>query len=461
MKYLLNLLILFSICSIAQVPTPSSTASASSGPYWTKSGTTDYALYDAKGNRLSNVMDLKYLKTDTLGVMDKTNRTIYLLADFKEAADGSKGEAVVLASGVGPNFYFTNPYSFAFYVDDKSRTGPFCNIEGNYIYYVAENETTYKLPEIRKFSGWGAKTSEKLPYSKTHTYWYRDAENSQYGVIKEGKTIDYSKVKPEKDENDMIVKVDGVPTYRLPGYYTMASFVFNPVKMITDGNGSTTSTEIIECVRGDCQNGFGKFQYENGYYDGFWVDGMKNGYGLYSWNGIGDYIGNWVNDQMEGYGIFTGENDDTIKGIFRNGKLNGIGVTKTGDKWEQGIFNEGKLETAYTFISTNNDSGCTAGDCQDKYGRYKWSNGDSYTGFFRNGNMYLGTYTFASGDKYSGMFNNENKYHGLGRFWFKDGTYYGGQWLDGKYNGRGYLKNADKSLLIGQWKEGELVKSLD
>lgn len=458
MKFITTLFLILSISLQAQVPAPRSTQSTNSGLYWTKSGDYDYTLYGENGNKLTNVKDLKYLSTDTLSVLDKNARDIYLLEDFKNASDGASGKAVILKRNVGVNFYITNPYSFSFYVNDMAKTGPFCNIGGSYIYYVAENSSTYKLPDIRKFSNWGANSAEKLPYSEVNTYWYRDAANKEYGIIKEGKTLDYSKVTPEKDGNDMVIKVNGVKTYRLRGYYTMASFVYTPVELYTPSREETVTTG---CVKGDCQNGWGKYQYDNGFYEGFWIDGMKNGYGLYGWNDTGDYIGNWMNDQMDGYGVYTADNDDLIKGIFRNGQLNGIGVTKTGEKWEQGIFNDGNLQSAQAFSSTGNDSGCTAGDCQDKYGRYKWSNGDAFTGFFRNGNMYIGTYTFSNGDKYSGMFNNENQYHGMGRFWFKNGTYYGGQWLNGKYSGRGYYKEKDKSPMIGQWKEGELVKSMN
>ncbi|NNK53272.1 MAG: hypothetical protein HKO97_01805 [Flavobacteriaceae bacterium] len=458
MKFMVTLFLALSISLQAQVPAPRSTQSTNTGPYWTKSGDYDYTLYDGNGNKLTNVKDLKYLSTDTLSVLDKNARDIYLLADFKNASDGSSGKASILQKNVGTNFYITNPYSFSFFVDDTARTGPFCNIEGSYIYYVSEEGSTYRLPDIRKFSNWGSNTAEKLSYTAINTYWYRDADNKEYGIIKEGKTLDYSKVTPEKDGNDMVITVSGVKTYRLPGYYTMASFVYKPVEMYTPAREETVSTG---CVKGDCQNGWGKYQYDNGYYDGFWLDGMKNGYGLYRWNDTGDYIGNWANDQMEGYGVYTADNDDSIKGVFRNGQLNGIGVTKTGDKWEQGIFNDGNLESKHTFYSTGNDTGCTAGDCQDKYGRYKWSNGDSFTGFFRNGNMYIGTYKFANGDKYSGMFNNDNQYHGMGRFWFNNGAYYGGQWLNGKYSGRGYYSEKDTSPKVGQWKDGELVKSLN
>ena len=64
---------------------------------------------------MQNTKDLKYLDTDSLGVLDQKNRDVYLLADFKNASSGTSGEAVIIARNVGKNFYLTNPYSFAFF----------------------------------------------------------------------------------------------------------------------------------------------------------------------------------------------------------------------------------------------------------------------------------------------------------------------------------------------------------
>ncbi|MCH7784766.1 MAG: hypothetical protein IIB06_05035 [Bacteroidetes bacterium] len=44
--------------------------------------------------------------------------------------------------------------------------------------------------------------------------------------------------------------------------------------------------------------------------------------------------------------------------------------------------------------STTINNDCVSGDCKNKYGRMKWSNSDSFTGFFKNGNMFMGTYLF-------------------------------------------------------------------
>lgn len=458
MRLILTFLLLALTTVYAQVPTPRTTG-APSGLYWVKSGETTYSLYDASGKRLNDLQNLKYLGTDTLSVLDKSERAIYLLADFKEAKKGDTGKALPLKKNVKSNFYITNPNSFAHYVNDNYVNGPFCNIEGSYVCFVEEEQATYYLPDIRKFDDWGSKNTKELADSPENTYWYRDVAKGQYGIIKEGKTLDYSNIDSEKEGNDLIISVSGVRTYRLRGYYTMASYVFKPVDVYRD-QAAASSTKKTGCVQGDCQNGWGKYQYDNGHYDGFWKDGLKNGYGLYKWPDTGKYIGNWVNDIMEGYGVYIAENKDNIIGTYADGKLNGRGLTVTGETWEQGLFSAGKLVNAYSFEKTGKDIGCTQGNCQNKYGRFQWDNGDSFVGFFKGGNMYMGTYTFANGDRYSGMFNAQNQFEGMGRFFFSEGAYYGGQWLDGKYSGRGYYHDKDLKQQIGIWEQGTLIKSM-
>ncbi|NND61766.1 MAG: hypothetical protein HKN48_01090, partial [Flavobacteriaceae bacterium] len=192
---------------------------------------------------------------------------------------------------------------------------------------------------------------------------------------------------------------------------------------------NTSTSTNNDCVSGDCQNGWGKKNFEYGYYEGFWKNGVRHGYGLFDWDTSGKYIGFWVNDKLSGYGCYLGTEKNLI-GEYRDGSMNGVGYTHElkNDKWVRGEFRNYLVSEEYDFYDNKINSGCIAGDCQNKYGRYKWSNGDMFTGFFRNGKMYMGTYSFASGDKYEGMFNSSNQFHGEGRFFFKDGAYYGGQW---------------------------------
>ncbi|TDI71895.1 MAG: hypothetical protein E2O83_03250 [Bacteroidetes bacterium] len=72
----------------------------------------------------------------------------------------------------------------------------------------------------------------------------------------------------------------------------------------------------------------------------------------------------------------------------------------------------------------------------------------------------MGTYKFSGGGKYSGMFNSDNEFHGMGRYFFEDEAYYGGDWKNGKYHGRGYYHNENLVKQIGEWSNGTLVRSM-
>lgn len=446
--------------ALGQVPTPQGTA-GSSGPGWSKTAGEQFVLRDANGNQRNNTLDLKYLGTDSLAVLDRDTRTLYLLNDFKNASTGANGTTTVLSSYVGSNFYITTPYAFAFYLDDVSITGPFVNIKGSYYYYVEEQDATFLLPDIRKFPSWGAQTARKLDYSVGNVYWYRDVANGEYGLFEKGDTIDYDRASTRKDGNDLIILIDNIETYRLPDYYSAASFDIKPAVQYNAFSDVSTNSSGTGCVSGNCNDGWGKYVYEGEqYYDGFWQGGKRHGYGLYKWPGSGKYIGSWNNDQMRGYGVYIADNNDNIIGWYENGNLNGLGITVSGEDWKQGIFSNGNVSTAYSYYSNNVDTGCTAGDCQSKYGKFVWSNGDQFIGFWKNGSMHMGTYTFASGDKYSGMFNSSNQFDGMGRFFFQDGAYYGGMWKNGQYHGTGYYHNKDLVSQIGEWANGSLVRSM-
>lgn len=422
---------------------------------WSKVSTLEYKLWDAEGESITKKKQLSSLRTDTLVFLDRNARNIYLLPDAEDAANNDTGKMTVLARDIGSDFYITNKYSFNTYIDDVSYSGKFVNISGNYIYYLAEFDRTFFHDGIRSFDNWGAKTITELPVSPENTYWFRNAEKQSYGLIQKGVIMDYSNITSESEDDDLIIKLNGQKKYRLPGYYTVASFIIKPVELYTNEDSNAASG----CVSGNCNDGWGTWKYEGGYYEGFWLNGTRQGYGMYVWDDVGKYIGNWDNDTMNGYGVYLANNDDNIVGEYRNGKLNGYGYKVINDKWEYGKYTDGDRTTAFDYYRNNVEVGCTSGDCVDKYGYYVWENGDRFAGFFKNGKRYLGTYTFADGNKYSGMFNEAGQYHGTGRFFFSDGSYYGGEWKNGKYEGVGYFHDAEKKRRMGEWSEGVLVKS--
>jgi hypothetical protein len=221
-------------------------------------------------------------------------------------------------------------------------------------------------------------------------------------------------------------------------------------------------TPALKCVSGDCVNGWGKWEFNNGYYEGFWENGKKSGYGLYKWDEFGIYVGFWLNDTMEGYGSYEDENGKVIAGMYSNGKLNGFGEESTKDNiYNRGIYKDHTLVTPYDFYTNENEVGCTAGNCENSYGRYEWDNGDIFTGFFKNSIPHLGIYEFYDGNIYNGMFNASGQFHGQGRFFYADKSgYYGGEFSNGNFNGKGYYHDKDYNTKIGVWENGKLVKQL-
>lgn len=447
--------------SWAQVPSPMSTQNSSTSSNtitWERTSSTDYNLYSKSGSKINSILDLTQLSTDTLAVLDTQSRSIYLLPDYESTSVGIRKDAYTLKTGVSRDFYITNPYSYKTYVNDESYSPEVTNVSGSYVAYVAELGKTYLEKDIRAFPSWGAMDLIPLGEAPEDTFWYRDREKKEYGIIAKGETIDYDRISSRFDGDDLVIDYDGNPKYRLVDYKLTSSFTYKPVTLENGSSGTSavSSTSSTGCTRGDCDSGFGRYDYDNGYYDGFWSGGLKNGYGLYSWNDGGTYVGNWTDDKMTGYGVYTAANDDLIKGEFSNGNLTGIGVTRTGDEWKQGTWTGGTQNAVYNFYGNDVDTGCTIGDCQDKYGKMVWSNGDTYVGFFKNGTMRIGTYSFADGSKYSGEFNSQGQFHGMGRFWFANDDYYGGQWANGKYDGRGYYSFAETGeKQIGRFVNGQ------
>ncbi len=232
------------------------------------------------------------------------------------------------------------------------------------------------------------------------------------------------------------------------------------IPQTTTQNNNNTST--LGCLSGNCNNGWGKWQYENGEYEGFWVNGKRTGYGLYNWKTEGSYVGFFNENKLEGYGSYENKEGLIKRGIYTGGMLNGLGEQVTKDKkWDQGTYTNHNLTKSEPFNSNNVSTGCLAGNCTDGYGQFKWANGDLFTGFFKAGKQHLGTYTFSTGDAYYGLFNSNGQMHGQGRLIFKDGSYYGGEFKNGTYNGRGYFYDKNKIKKIGVWTNGTLTQSLN
>lgn len=167
-----------------------------------------------------------------------------------------------------------------------------------------------------------------------------------------------------------------------------------------------------QCLEGDCQNGLGTLQLENGSkYVGDFKKGLPNGRGtIYLANG-NRYNGDWAAGVREGMGVYTLVSGDVYTGAFKQNRFNGQGTM--------------------TFSSGDKYTGNWENDRPNGQGIYVFKNNDRYEGNFKNGSFDgKGAIIYASGDKYIGEWR-QNKRHGKGKLVQSDGTVVEGTWNNG------------------------------
>ncbi|MDO6855249.1 hypothetical protein Q4599_16775 [Cellulophaga lytica] len=120
--------------------------------------------------------------------------------------------------------------------------------------------------------------------------------------------------------------------------------------------------------------------------------------------------------------------------------------------------------TSYKPKLTNSNSqnikykaGCIYGDCKGGYGIYKYSNGDSYKGYFKNSKRHgFGDYLWGN-IHYSGNWENGNR-SGYGNFYKQEiNTLYVGEWKNNLISGYGFRINSNLSVDRGLWQSGKIV----
>lgn len=105
-------------------------------------------------------------------------------------------------------------------------------------------------------------------------------------------------------------------------------------------------------------------------------------------------------------------------------------------------------------FQSSNAQTCLEGNCINGNGKFKFKNGDIYTGSFSNGKMNgKGSLIYINGDVYNGQFINGVR-AGFGSFTFENGAVFNGAF---KQNvGKGKLKDVFNNSIVGNLTEGNL-----
>lgn len=177
--------------------------------------------------------------------------------------------------------------------------------------------------------------------------------------------------------------------------------------------------------------------YSNGdVYEGEFHKGKCSGSGVYYYYMSGRYEGNWIDGMYDGYGVETWVKGSRYRGQYRQGLRHGLGVYRfyTGDVYA-GEWSSGRSH------------GCGVHSCED---------GSRYAGEFKWGVKHgHGYYRFRNGDAYAGEYFAD-KMHGFGVYSFANGHKYEGSWHEGKRQGFGVYTFRNGDTRSGHWQNGVL-----
>lgn len=204
-----------------------------------------------------------------------------------------------------------------------------------------------------------------------------------------------------------------------PSYTYMGDFK-NGVK---EGEGKLTykkSKYYIGQFHNDLFHGKGKFQFANGdVYKGEWRKGKKNGKGNYIFSNLDSYEGEFANGQINGKGTLITKAGEIKEGTWSNGQL----VLTDANPSSQ--FDDNNSVPAITGHELKD---CSKQYCDDTIGKYLYKDGSIYIGEFVDGQPTgEGTCNYANGSTYTGGWKNHGP-HGEGLMTFDSGRKFNGVW---------------------------------
>ena len=199
------------------------------------------------------------------------------------------------------------------------------------------------------------------------------------------------------------------------------------------------------------QGEFKRIEIDGDLFEGYFLNGKKNGRGKYIWANGNVYDGNWVDGKCTGKGRITWSSGASFDG-----------------EWKDNQMSEGK----YSFADGSVYEGSFKNGKYDGYGKRIYKDGEKYEGQWQSGSRNgKGVYTWADGDVYDGEWKDDKRC-GVGRMvmYGKAGPdalnagevfikySYDGEWLDNREHGHGIWREG-KGTVAGMDKvyEGEWV----
>lgn len=185
--------------------------------------------------------------------------------------------------------------------------------------------------------------------------------------------------------------------------------------------------------------------YDNGKYTGDFVNGLREGYGVYNWKSGNRYSGDWKAGLEHGQGTYLYKNGDKYEGGFIKGEMDGKGIyTHYGGEKYEGDYLKGKRHGKGIYMFSNGEiyKGDFINDERSGKGVLTMPNGNRYEGDFVDGKVTGYGIMYYDNGIYEGFFVNSAR-HGVGVYRFFDsGIKVIGTFKNNKKHG--YIKQLDK-----------------
>ena len=102
--------------------------------------------------------------------------------------------------------------------------------------------------------------------------------------------------------------------------------------MFSQSSGYQQKLHTMPVVSGDCKNGYGKFKFDNGVYEGNFRNGKRHGQGTLTHTNGERYEGEWSDGKLHGQGTLTFTDGNVYEGQFSDNNMHGTGTLIFGEQ---------------------------------------------------------------------------------------------------------------------------------
>ena len=424
--------------------------------------------------RVTDIIISKGVNENEKIMYDGLTQTYYSIPNITEDTHTTTTRILatkVLSQGI-PHISYAHDGKFINYIhgQNKAKAREFSFIGAHMVDYRVEKNTarTYIIYNYKNQKEKAVKKIELFPVDTTSILYARELTKDNFFIVVKGKHIDYKKARFEYLTNgDPVIFIDDKPLYVLTGFKAaidkkvyVGAFYKDELNQEESNTSTTTQATTIEekpnsdfnCAKGDCKEGWGRVKVNGIITDATFKDGAIDGVAYISYSNGSYFHGQYKNNRRHGVGYYKWENGNVYIGGWKEGKQHGLGYTmNTGNQITTGgLFENGKLITEATdaYRDEKKDGNCT-GNCSDGFGKYTYNNGDTYWGFFKDGQRYgVGTYLWKNKSVYTGAYILGGKRQGYGIYTYVDGSVFKGMYANDRIDGLGVMKYKETGNIV-------------